>query len=297
MPTIKEEDTERSLEDVPMGDDDSVKEEDSEQPVKNEPEPSSDTAMVKTEARYGPSSSIAAVKIEDQGDSAANLPTKWNCDHLGTILGIRSKEILQCLGFPSQTFVVDRESGRSCQYRSFRDYCFAVSDLPGNVGWPCETAGVLGQYSRTAIFLTPSAEHANLSRVALTISDPGSMLTLLSQLGKPNVHQPETWNTTLTDPFNNYRANAMGDKLTWDLGSISVTYTNPETNEVESCDVRATLVNETQRSFSSVLGPPNSLPIFDAGVTSHPQIFGTRQIMAAMEAMGTPTGAQSGRSA
>jgi hypothetical protein len=89
----------------------------------------------------------------------------------------------------------------------------------------------------------------------------------------------------------------MGDKLTWDLGSISVTYTNPETNEVESCDVRATLVNETQRSFSSVLGPPNSLPIFDAGVTSHPQIFGTRQIMAAMEAMGTPTGAQSGRSA
>jgi hypothetical protein len=124
------------------------------------------------------------------------------------------------------------------------------------------------------------------------------MLTLLSQLGKPNVHQPETWNTTLTDPFNNYRANAMGDKLTWDLGSISVTYTNPETNEVESCDVRATLVNETQRSFSSVLGPPNSSPVmFKAGVTSDPRVFGTWQIMEAMEAMAAPTAPQSGRSA
>lgn len=278
-----------------MGGNDPVNEEDSEKPAKNEP--SSDTAIVKTEARYGPSSSIAAVKTEDQGDPAANLSTKWNCDLLGTILGIRSKEVLYCLGLPSQTFVVDRESGKTCQYRSFRDYCFAVSDLSGNVGWPCETAGVLGQYSRTGIFLAPSDEHANLSRVALTISDPGSMLTLLSQLGRPNIHQPGIWGTTLTEPFNNHRATEMSDRFTWDLGSIPVTYTNPETKEVESCDVRATLVNETQRSFSSVLGPPRSSPrVSPAGMTSHPRVFGTRQIMAAMEAMGS-TGAPSGRSA
>lgn len=301
MPIIKEEDKEHSLADVPMGDDDTpVKGEHRERPLGDIPtegsstqmvkyESSSNTAMVKTEAQSDPSSSIA----EDQGELATNMPTKWNSELLGTILGIRSEEVLRCLSQPSR-YQHDAKTGKTAHFISFRDYCFDVTDLPFHEVWPCTTAGIRGRRSRTGIALQPSDLTIDTNQVTFTPSDPKALLSQLSQLGKADYHKPETWGTTLTERFNDHRAKFRTDRYTWNLGSIPVTYTNPKTDKIESCNIIAALVNNDEQVFNSVLDAPTvPRPLFPQGMTDDWRIFGTKSIMAALDAQ---TDAQSGSS-